>query len=165
MALRPLGGSSSAGSAPAQTVWTAFKPSDTARASTATAAADPHLTIASIPAGSYALEGWLPYESATAGDIKIGWTAPASATLAWSHYGLAVAASVASAAINNAVYAVGDVQPAGTIGAGSPVALRPTGFLVVTTPGTLALTWAQNTSDATATTLRAGSWLKLAKVG
>lgn len=90
--------------------------------------------------------------SATPG-VKFSWVGPTSATMVWgagagyignSTIGAVDAWSISASAFDQALY---------------------TGILVTAgSTGTLQLQWAQNTSNGTATTVKAGSWLRLTRV-
>lgn len=143
----------------------AYKTAATTRNATTTLTADPHLTIPSIPVGTYALDAYLPYDSSTTADFAIGWNLPAGATISYTGSGIAGTSSAANAASMNQVESTSTTGPnSGGVGVGSGAVARPLGSLVVTTAGTLTLKWAQNTSDATDTTLHAGAWLRLTKL-
>lgn len=112
----------------------------------------------------YEFDALIGYVGNTAGDVKVGFTFPAGASCYWagqggsdgdSGYG-GVGASRHSASF-------GDASGTATAFTGSTTALAilVKGMLVVGgTPGVLRLQWAQNTSNATATTVKAGSFLR-----
>jgi hypothetical protein len=125
---------------------------------------DTHLALAVVANAVYELEGFIAYDGATSpSDIKMDWTLPASATLLWGPLGAATggAAAYAPLAVN-----AGTPLTAGTYGTGGAyTALNPRGRLATAgTAGTLQFRWAQNTSNATATTIYAGSWIRLRRV-
>lgn len=143
----------------------AWKSSDTSRASTTTLTADPDLTFPVAASAVYRLDGLLGYtgDVTGSGGIQFAFTVPAGATLQWSAFYYATAVSAAG------------LNLAGTAGAGIAISAVTDGAVqlpvfvrgwlsVSTTPGTLALTWAQNASDANATVLKAGSHLTLMRM-
>lgn len=93
-------------------------------------------------------------------DFKLGWSLPAGATMTWS---------VQEGTPGNLAAVL-----QGPFTAASVVAINGTGtdqmviaeglVIVSTTPGTMRLQWAQNTSNATNTFVGANSWLQLRKV-
>lgn len=143
----------------------AYKPSDTTRTSTATLAADPHLTIPVEANAVYILESFLAYISTTTGDFSVRWQGPAGnfPTMRWNHNGLSAGATASTSASQSASYTNAAIDLGGT---GTNVAARPMGYVVVgATAGDFSLMWAQSVAEATNTTLFAGSWLRLTKVG
>ncbi|MFD9306143.1 hypothetical protein ACFWCB_26400 [Streptomyces sp. NPDC060048] len=139
------------------------KSSSTSRTSTTTLAADPHIVLAVAANTAYLLDGFFEYDGAFgAGDLKLDWTVPASATLRWAALGT-VAADTTQKFNSSSVEAGVTTLSIGTYGVGSTRnACAPRGYLTTgATAGNLTLTWAQNASNATATTLRAGSWARI----
>ncbi|MGW4603739.1 hypothetical protein ACWENS_10760 [Streptomyces sp. NPDC004532] len=141
------------------------KTANTARASQTSVSADPHLTIPVVP-GTYRIDAVLFYDADAAADLQIGWTAPASTTGTWWPSGSDSSNTTQAATARwGAVTNVGSgTLPVAGIGAGTIVTCRPVGTAVVTTAGTLALAWAQQTSSTTATTVRQFSALSLRRV-
>ncbi|MEU9310855.1 hypothetical protein [Streptomyces sp. NPDC048256] len=137
------------------------KTGNTARTN-ATLTADPHLSVAAIP-GTYRIDALLFYDADAAVDLKLGWTAPAGTTGSWWPGGSDSSNTTQAATARwGAVTDIGTgTLPVAGIGAGTIVTCRPTGTAVVTTAGTLALAWAQQSGSATATTVRQFSWLSL----
>jgi hypothetical protein len=139
-----------------------IKTGNTSRFSTTTITADPHLAIPVVP-GTYRIDAVLFFDADSAADLKIGWTAPASTTGAWWPDGSDSSNTTQAATARwGALTDIGtSTLPVAGIGSGTIQACRPVGTAVVTTAGTLALAWAQNASSATATVVRANSWLSL----
>ncbi|MGW1154439.1 hypothetical protein ACWD45_24545 [Streptomyces rubiginosohelvolus] len=141
------------------------KPGFTSRASVTTMADDPHLTLAVTP-GEYALDAFLVYDGAQAGDLKLGWTVPAGSTGSWWPGG--PDSGMTALASSPRWGALGDVDtstlPVGCQGAGILLACRPVGTFVITTAGTVALSWAQQTTSTTATIIRGQSYLKMTRI-
>lgn len=116
----------------------------------------------------YTLEGFIIYDGATSGDLKLAFTYPAGATFEWSNYGNTGPAAGTSLTDMNTVIQTNDARSVNATPTPSPpgLSLAPRGYLITSsTAGTLQLQWAQDTSSATATRVRAGSWLRLMKVG
>ncbi|MFH8804045.1 hypothetical protein ACH4F6_31405 [Streptomyces sp. NPDC017936] len=141
------------------------KPSSTSRASTATVSADPHLTMTLSP-GTYLLDALLMYDGDAAADLKLGWIAPAGTTGAWWPGG--ADSSVAALASTPRWGALSDITtstiPVGAVGAGTIMACRPVGTVIITTAGAFALAWAQNSGSATPTILRGQSTLQMRRI-
>lgn len=140
--------------------WTAMKQSDTSRASTTTLTADPDLSFAVPSAGSYKLEGYLNYEGGTGGSSDLQIEMNSIGTL---RYDLIYQGSGGS---NNVAVTVqgGSAVSLRTNGAGVLCAALIRGSVITPSSGTTSLSWAQNTSSATATIIHAGSWLSLRRV-
>lgn len=142
----------------------AVKTSDkTANAST-TLSDDAQLTLPVLASTTYLIEAFLIYDSATNADAKFGFTVPASATWQAAPFGQGTGATVSAGSLETAVSTASGIALGG-IGAGTKISALVTGTLVVAgTAGTCALSWAQNTSQASNTVLRTGSFLKLTRI-
>jgi hypothetical protein len=135
--------------------------------SSATLQDDDHLLLQVAANAAYLLELFLVYDGATTGDIQIGFTFPAGATIDWTPGGLTTGATQQSGSVKLAHVSTGAGEGVGAVGtgAGNRVVARATGILQVAgTAGTLQLQWAQLASDATATTVLANSWMRLQRV-
>ena len=139
-----------------------IKPGDTSRAN-ATQTADPDLTAAVAASASYFFVCYLAYRGAavTTGDLKFSFTSPASSTMSWT----AIFQDVNSNTDNTAIGIPNGTGISNFLAAGTSAtndhALLAFGTLVCGgSSGTLALNWAQNTTNAgTATIVRANSQL------
>lgn len=128
---------------------------------------DDHLTLTVEANVIYEMIAFIIYDGATAGDLKTTWSAPAGATLDWTPTGLLTSATVASGSLKMSHSTLPDNESVGTIGTGvgNRTVMRPTGLLVVGgTAGSFTFRWAQLTSDVTATTVLANSYLRLKRV-
>lgn len=124
--------------------------------------------VSTLPtAGRFNWDLALYYDSATAADLRLGMTWPAAVTLArWGVQGLATGAAAttgdgqfATASASAAIIALGGA------GVGTIVGCVASGTLTMGgTGGAFTVTYAQNTSDATNTTIRAGSRLRMWRV-
>ncbi|MFD7109188.1 hypothetical protein ACFWAF_03225 [Streptomyces microflavus] len=141
------------------------KSASTSRASTATVSADPHLTMTLSP-GTYLLDALLMYDADAAADLKLGWIGPASTTGAWWPGG--ADSSVAALASSPRWGALSDITtstiPVGAVGAGTIMACRPVGTVIIATAGVFALAWAQQSGSATPTVLRGQSTLQMRRI-
>lgn len=119
----------------------------------------------SVDASStYVLEMLLLYDTPAAADFKYDITLPASATKRLALWASGVAATTADATIFHNAVDVGPIS-AGGVAAGTFMSLRTRGYITTAgTAGTLQLQFAQVTSTATNTKLKAGSWMHLVKV-
>lgn len=143
----------------------AFKLATTSLTSTTTLTADPDLvlSIGSGELGSYEIDGFLSVTGAAVGtgDVKIalsytgtmganGWVAQGSDTSSITNlhgFGRSIDGTTQAFGVNGANFTVVDLG----------------GSIQALTAGVLTLSWAQNTSSATATNMRLGSWLRLTR--
>lgn len=102
-------------------------------------------------------EAQLWYESGTTPDIKFAFTVPSGATLWWHRHGADEAGTVFGSGV---VVGSGTSDPAQGGGAGSIRSIHIRGLVVnSTTAGNLQLQFAQNSTNASDTTLHANSTL------
>ena len=132
----------------------AVKTADTARASTTTMTADPDLTMTLAANSSYQITGELFYDgAASAADMKCTFIVPASTTGTWhpsrvnpSLQGIYSTPQAWTDTIQNSTTGIGTLQVVGVSGL----------LITAGSAGTFALSWAQNTSNGTATHMRSG---------
>lgn len=118
-----------------------------------------------ITNSTYALEGYVPYIAGTTGDINCDFTVPAGSSFLWTNFGTVGPAGGASLTDINYVTQGGSVARAMNGNGATTMSFHPMGYLTTAgTAGTLQFRWAQNTSDATATQVLIGSWMKLTKI-
>jgi hypothetical protein len=144
----------------------AFRTTDSAPKVSDTALGNDTVLAISVPAaGRFNFTGTLFYDTSTTADIKFAFTIPAGATIRWGGLGLSTAGG-------------GALQSATAIASGSAIAFGGAGvgtantqiihisgsMLMGGTAGILWLQWAQNTSDATNTILRADSRIEVWRV-
>jgi hypothetical protein len=159
----------------------ARKTADTSRAATTAATADPHLQFEVEANAVYAMDGWIIYDSPTAADINVDWSAPSGSDGQWT--AIAVGHSPVIG-VSSGVVLQTDTQDArgylirveandltsarsyGGLGTGStPLTMHLKGTLRVgPTSGVYSLDWAQFSSNATATTVYTDSWLRLQRI-
>jgi hypothetical protein len=135
----------------------AWKTVDTSRATFTTLTVDPDLAITIPAAGLYFLEGYLSFEGGTLNASDFQFELNSVGNLFFHLSG----ASPASAVIIGNTFGGAAVIALGTTGAGNLRGAAIKGTVITAAPGTLSLSWAQNTSSATATILHKGSWLEL----
>lgn len=137
----------------------AAKGADTARTISTTLTADPDLTVAVLANSLYVCRFSLVYKGAATntGDLKFGFSVPSGAAFAGGFIGVTnpLGAYLASVTASSILVSYSN-------GTGNPLWCQVTATLTTSaTAGNLTLTWAQNTSSATATTLMAGSSLQV----
>jgi hypothetical protein len=122
-----------------------------------------NMSVTVAASGSYWVRMLLFYQSPAVSPIKIGWSAPAGATLAWTSGALAASVTAATSGIIEKVsYAIGSVPVLGVDGATTLVAVSE-GWLGAGAGGTFKLQAAQSVSNASQSTVIAGSVLWLRK--
>jgi hypothetical protein len=151
--------------------YSAVKSANTARTSTTTRTADPHLTLTVRANVSYTVSGMLILSSAAnaAGDFSMDFAFPANAVVHWG--GVGPNNTIASGSFIGGEFQAQSnqtVSPTGQTPYGAttvPNTVLLSGYVAVgATAGSLTLQWAQNTSNANATTLLTGSWLRLDRI-
>jgi hypothetical protein len=156
----------SAGDKPTAAEWSNMRPlkavktGDESRTSTTTLSDDTELVLTVAAATLYKVEGFLIYDGAAGGDLKIGWSAPAGATWDWVAGGLDSAAAGVSGSMWMGHWTITGEHTYGCNGAGSNIIALPQGYLQTAgAAGTFRLRFAQGTSNATSTRLRTRSAL------
>lgn len=142
-----------------------IKPADTVLISSTTLTPDPDLQSNALAVGRYTWEAFLIFDSVAA-----------AAGFKWTNDGTALdsrtlSPAIVSGFINGVTYGPKSETPYGatlsygtvSTGANSNMVLYK-GSLLVSTPGTFGVSWAQAISTASNTTLRAGSYLTLNQV-
>jgi hypothetical protein len=145
---------------------TIVKTTTTSRTSTTTLADDPDFT-ATLGTGTYQFEMMLQCTGAALGSGDIKALIKYSGTVTSGTWqGVGMSTSGATNIQNNGgsvVSSSGVSQPFGVSGASFSGVLI-SGGLVAGSSGTLSLQWAQNTSSATATNVRLGSWFRITQI-
>lgn len=141
---------------------TVRKTADESRSATTTFTDDTHLVFPAEVAAVYTMWGWIKYFADPTPDIKMqfsvpsgclgewAWIMPGSGTAAGITSGYSVRTETNDVASFRTGYGTSDTQHF------TPVSGL---FRMSTTAGNIALQWAQNTSNATATTLYTDSFL------
>lgn len=127
---------------------------------------DDELKFAVVASGTYVWTSLIWYDSGTTPDIQFAFTWPASPTFARAAHiftGTTAASDTPAGAI--ASQTVSGTKPTGAGGNGLGTThllfAQISGVLINgSTAGNVVLQWAQNTSDASDTTVYAGSWLR-----
>lgn len=108
----------------------------------------------------YDIKCWLIYSASTAADVKLQWTFPAASTFL-QHAGSLPATDTVIANWYSGVQNTASGPVLGGTGVGVLMSALIEASLYTTAAGTLALQWAQNTSDATNTVIYAKSRLRV----
>lgn len=138
---------------------TKWKTGDETLNNVAVAQADDNLFWAVAANATYRFTVDLIYNSNATADIRVGWTAPAGATMSWHAMGLDTGLGFLASG-NNAIGAV-----LGFGGDGTDRLVRLSGiFTTVATAGTLTLVWAQLVANVSNTIVRTGSYGVLTKI-
>lgn len=122
--------------------------------------------FASLPANStWSMTSYIQTNGANTGtgDIKIDFSVPAGATLKYTSFGTTTSSPAIQyeATVNSA----GTARAVGTNGASPDMGMAMQALVTIgSTAGTVQFRWAQNTSTATATIVRAGSHLKFTRM-
>jgi hypothetical protein len=142
----------------------AVKTAPTLRANTTTIAVDTELAVSLPAAGTWEFEVWLNYTGGTLGssDLKIAMNYTGGSSFGvWGVNGINTS-STTSVTVNGQALGTNTLTLGSNGGTFYTVDLK--GSLVATSAGTLGLYWAQGTSNATATTLRQGCWMRARQV-
>lgn len=157
----------------------ARKTADTPRSATTTNTADPHLQFEVVANAVYRWFGWIKYDGATAADLVITFSTPASALGEWGGHGNGIVVVGASNTptletdtirsngylIRTETNDVNQFRTYGCLGVGNALGVLINGTLrVASTGGTFSLDWSQSVSNATATTLYTDSYISLLRI-
>lgn len=150
---------------PARGIWnTIKKAADQSKTSNATLANDTDLVVPLLASTKYAIRGLVFFDTGATGDFKWRHVGPASPTLVriLRQWVLPGGTAFAGIAIDTA-FSAADLALAGTGTNGGVVAFD--GIIHNgANAGSFAFAWAQNTSDAVATIVRAGSYIDWAQI-
>lgn len=144
----------------------AIKTSDTSRANTSSASPDPHLQLQLVANATYLISGLIIYGGSESGDIQIDWDGPVNTDGWWATVAPAANATAEASPVRitaggaTAAHGYGWVDDGG----GSPFGMQIRGVVKPTSNVTYRLLWAQNASNATATTVYAMSWIRAERV-
>jgi hypothetical protein len=124
----------------------------------------PGLAFLVRPHARYYMDGYIAYTTSTTADLKVGAVGPEdSDSSIWGRFGVAIGASGSSGDLD--AFRSADLDSFGSIGGGgvsTAMFCMPHGTIITKDlGGTVQLRFCQVTSDASATTIKAGSWLRL----
>ena len=143
-----------------------YKLSNTDRASTVTLTDDPELTYTLEANAVYRVEAFLHYAAISAAGFQAAWTVPSGATGNRSALG-AGSTQVSSDNVSGrfGVHAYGTAADYGDrASASNQMFAYEESILTTSSAGTLAVQWAQSTSNATASRLAAGSSMRIKRL-
>lgn len=141
---------------------TKVKASNTTRSNTTTATADPDLATA-LTAGTYAFELWITDSNGATSPGGLKGTIAYSGTFSSTTWGWGMQGS-GTATTNVGMVTIGVAAQQMQSSQGGVANMWITGSIVVTGNGTLSFNWAQNSSNATASIVSAGSWMRVTKL-
>jgi hypothetical protein len=129
-----------------------------------TTVADCGILFSNIPAGDYALDGYVVYQATTAGDMRLYWGAASLSRFLWTPRGIATTSTTMSYTGTEGT-ALG-VGPWSFGGSGSAdTTLHMSGLVTSSGAGTLGMQVAQVVAAAgTSVVIKAGSWCRLMKL-
>lgn len=114
---------------------------------------------------TYQWDATIFYDSSTTADIKFAFTTPTFSSMRWYLMGIATTASGNEGDVRVATVNVsGTASQVGGIGVGTIIPVRIEGFITTTAAGNIQLQYAQQNLDATNTTVRNGSYLRIWRV-
>lgn len=144
----------------------AYKVGDTSRTSTTTNTNDPDLTIAIPGAGVWEITAYFYYSGAgpNTGDMIAGFYYTGTVTAAGSQWSAGGVLASNLNGVNAATLSFNSVTQFGADGTLTPIGAMPVGVLTCSTSGTLTVSWAQRTSNATATIMKQGSWMRATQI-
>ena len=141
----------------------ARKTADESVTSSTTLQDDNDLSVSVAANAVYELSMVLRYDGSTAGDLLWQIVGPSGSSMHMSSHRLTVPA--VGIGDDSFSYEAGTAGNAGALGVGVDAVVQIQGIVIVAaTAGTTKLQWAQNTSSATATRVRAGSFMRLTRV-
>jgi hypothetical protein len=150
-----------------KTILMVRKTIDEAVTSSVTLQADDQLFLPVAANSFYQLDCFLMYTGAAdpAGGFGLDWTGPAGFSMSWASYGVNGAIAAGSLTDHDVVALSNNgLRNHGSNNVGTVMSMRPAGVVATAgTAGTLTLRWAQGASNATATTLKANSFITLTK--
>lgn len=145
------------------TIDAAYKTANQSVTSSTTLVNDSDLVLPVAASAAYKVECWLTFGATSGGDIKWTWALPAGGVLLYQalhNEGGATALSNSATTYSNSD------TPMAAGGSPTITAVLMKGHLATAgTSGSIQLRWAQNTSNAGATSVRAPSLLTLDRIG
>lgn len=141
---------------------TVDKPADEQVVSSIIVQADDHLSIPVTAGARYAVDACLIVSGDPAADLLLTLAAPPGSSGHWTPGAVTLGVSDGTGSIRLTRYDLGQSIGVGITAAGLIVA--PLGTVTAGADGAVSVQWAQVVASATATVLRAGSWLRLTRV-
>lgn len=135
------------------------KPSDESVTSSTTLQNDDHLVLPVTANTLYFVQGMLIYTGNTSGDMQFQWTGPSGATFDWASDALPSGATTTTDQVSRTALTFANVAPVAAI-TGSTATVPFKGVLSVgSSGGSFRIKWGQFASNATATVMKAGSYI------
>lgn len=127
---------------------------------------DDQLVLPLAASATYAFEAFLIYDGSTAGDLKLQFTGPSGCAMNWANFANVSGAASATLTYGPIMNTLAQVTPQGIACNGATaMCARPAGIVINgSTSGNLQLKWAQVASNATATRILIGSWMKITRM-
>lgn len=126
---------------------------------------DPLIVVAVDTGATYEWEATIFYDSSATADIKFAFTTPTFSAMRWSGTALATTATTNEGDVKIATVNVsGTSTQFGGIGVNTIVTCKIEGYITTTAAGNIQLQFAQQNLDATNTTIRNGTNLKVWRV-
>lgn len=152
------------------TVLFARKTADTTRASTTTITSDPHLSVSMEANATYTMSGYIVFNNTAGGpinapgDLAIQTTTPGDALGSWGAYAPSTSVAAEPASLREIDQPHNTARTYGTGASSVPSMMILSGIVRTVSAGTLAMGWAQVSSNADGTVLYTDSWIKLERV-
>lgn len=134
-----------------------IKPSDESVTSSVSFQNDDHLFFQVTPNTMYWVIAQLLYTGSTTGDLQIGFSAPSGSTMNWCSDALGSGATGNADIVSRSRQIISSSPVAGAITGSDTIACCKGILRTSTSGGTFRVKWCQGTSNATATTVKAGS--------
>jgi hypothetical protein len=148
----------------------ALKTANESVTSSTTLQNDDELAIPLAGNAKYIMDGFLFYQGASspAGDLKMDFLVPSGGVMKWANFGVNPSGLTQYNVVGEGA-AAGSPRAVGTNGipgsGGIEMSCAPRGYISTSsTSANLQFRFAQNVSSATATTVLAGSWLRVVRV-
>jgi hypothetical protein len=128
-----------------------------------TLANDTELLLPLVANAKYQFEAYLIYDGISAADFKIAFTGPASSAGVYAAFGPQSGVSLTS--MNSTAANLSGALNLANNAVNSAMCARPSGYITTAaSTGNLQLQWAQVATNATATRVFDGSWLKATRI-
>jgi hypothetical protein len=152
-----------------RTFWqTVRKTSNQSSVSSTTFVDDNELFFSCVAGARYYVALGLQYTGPQAGDIKTAWTTPSGASGSRRCAGFSTSVGISSSGGTLRMSGLAWTSLASYGADNNFLAqdphLRETGYLSTPNAGTLTLRWSQNVSNATATEVKAGSYIRVLRI-
>jgi hypothetical protein len=119
--------------------------------------------VIAVSSGTFVFDLFLNYFGGTIGSSDLKMTMQYTGTTSSAIWGVHGISTAATNQLGAAATSLGSTAAIGTSG-GTFFTAFIGGSLVISSAGTLKLQWAQNTSSATATTMRQNSWMRVQQI-